>query len=254
MASQTITVDTRGLEARLKRLKRTEIPSAMRHALNDLAFDTRTRIVREIQRVFDRPTPAVQKLPQVKAQKNNAAAPPELWLTDYFNRSRTGPSFAVEHHIPGSTGMRSRKGLEIRLERMGLISKNEWLVPSTAMKLNAYGNVPGSTTSKMIADIGGYGQYSGDASNTGRVSARSRRKQTAKKYFWVNVKGRYGVGWRGIAIRNRNSILPQMVVVGKAPRYAPRFRFHAVATSYAARRSAYHASRAVEQQIARRNR
>lgn len=242
-----ITVDTRGLDSRLRRLRQSEIPSAMRHTLNDLAFDTRGRIVQEIQRVFDRPTPVVQKLPQVKKQRSNADRAPELWLTDFFNRSRTGPSFAVEHHIHGRPGTRSRKGLEIRLERMGRIGPDEWMMPSRNLKLNAYGNVAGSVISKMISDVGAYGQYAGDAANTG---SGIRTKRAAKqRYFWAEIGGTKGIWTKLWAMP-----VLQMVAVKRTPRYAPRFKFHAVARSYAAKRIGYHAARAVEQQIARRNR
>jgi hypothetical protein len=130
---------------------------------------------------------------------------------------------------------------------MGLIGADEWLVPSPALRRDAYGNVTGSVVSKMIADIGAYGQYAGDAANTG---TGIRTKRAAKrKYIWVKLKN-----VKGIFLKSGTQITPQMIVIKRAPRYAPRFRFYDVAKSYAARRINYHASRAVAQQIARYNR
>jgi hypothetical protein len=247
----SIALDTKQLDMKLRSLKYKEIPAAMRHALNDLAFDTRSRIVTEIQRVFDRPTPVVQKLPRVKPQKSNDAPKPELWLTDYFNNSRTGPSFAVTPHLPGE-GLRKPKGLEIRLRRMGLISEDQWMMPTRAAPLDQYGNMRGSVISKMIADLGAYNQYAGDAANTGsgvRRKSIGRQLATAKKYVWAKFGATHV-----IALKTAMRFVPMMIVVNKAPRYAPRFRFREVAMSYANRRAAYHAEREVEATIARRYR
>jgi hypothetical protein len=239
----SVVLDTRQLDVKLRKLRYNEIPAAMRHALNDLAFDTRTRIVTEIQRVFDRPTPVVQKLPRVKRQKSNTAPKPELWLTDYFDASRTGPSFAVTPHLPGE-GTRKPKGLEIRLRRMGLISEDQWMMPTRAAPLDQYGNMRGSVISKMIADLGAYNQYAGDAANTG-WGARTK----PIKYVWAKFGNTHV-----IALKTARRFVPMMIVVNKAPRYAPRFKFREVAMSYANRRAAYHAEREVQATIARRYR
>lgn len=245
-----ITVDVAGLEARIKRLRAKEIPSAMRHALNDLAFDSRARTITEMKRVFDRPTPVVLRLPWVKRQATNADKPPVLSVTDWFNgKGGRGPTHALPQHIPGQLPIRARKGMEKRLESLGLIGPNEWMMPSRFVTRDAYGNVKGSVVSKMLADIGGYGRYSGDAANTGSGVAGKRRSARRKVpiYFWATIKGTKGI-WRKVW----DTPVPQFVAVSKTPTYAKRFRFHAVISVYSLRRMAYHADRAIAQQIRRR--
>jgi hypothetical protein len=246
-----ITMDTRNLERRLAVLRKVEIPSAIRNTLNDLAFDTRKRMVTEIQKVFDRPTPIVQRLPRVeKATKTKLNA--NLFLTDFYggNTDRRSASYALVPHMTGQPNARGRKGLELRLERMGRITAGEWLMPGKAAKLDAYGNVSGSEISKMIADIGAYNQYAGDAANT--KAAKLAKRKDAGRYIWVRRKGLTKSGARGIYRKVGTQLLPVMVVVSKAPRYAKRFRWQEVASSYVARRTEYHARRAIAQAISKR--
>jgi hypothetical protein len=248
----TATVDMRNLDRRLSVLRKTEIPSAIRNTLNDLAFDVRGRMVQEIQRVFDRPTPIVQRLPKVeKASKTKLDA--RLYLTDFFggDTNRRSASYALIPHMTGQPDIRGRKGLEIRLQRQGRIGPDEWMVPGAGAKLNAYGNVAASEISRMLADIGAYNQYAGDASNT-KLATLAKRKG-AGRYIWL------GAGHalqhnrvRGIYKKVGRKIIPVMVVITKAPRYSKRLRWDEVARLYSARRINYHADRAIAQAISRR--
>jgi hypothetical protein len=248
----TATVDMRNLERRLSVLRTKEIPSAIRNTLNDMAFDLRGRMVQEIKKIFDRPTPIVQRLPMVK-KGDNKTFKTELYLTDFAggNTNRRSASYALIPHMTWQPNIRGRKGLELRLQRQGRIGANEWMMPAVGAKLDSYGNVSGSEISRMLADIGAYNQYAGDAANT-KLATLAKRK-AAGRYIWLGAGHALQHGrTRGIYKKIGRQIVPVMVVVKKAPRYAKRLKWNEVAKLYIARRIDYHAKRAIAQTISKR--
>jgi len=251
MMQITATVDMRNLERRLSVLRTKEIPSAIRNTLNDMAFDLRGRMVKEIQKIFDRPVPLVQSLPRVK-KGDNKTFQTELYLTDlYTGKRKRGPSYALLPHMTGEPDTRRRKGLEYRLEKMGRIKPTEWMMPTHYAPLDAFGNVPGPQVSRMIADIGAYNLWSGDAANT-KLANLAKRKHGAGQYFWVGRSTRTAAGVRGIFKRVGKQIIPMFVVVSKTPRYTKRFRWNEIAKLYTAKRIQYHAQHAIAQAISKR--
>lgn len=240
-----VTVDTSVLRQRLASLRSTEIPTAMRNVINDVAFDTRKRMVEQIEAIFNRPTPIVKKVPRVlrKATKTNPTA--ELWLSDYFaGKGGIDVANALFHHMTGGPRTRKRKGMERWLEIQGFITSSEWLVPSRSLKLDSYGNVPGHLAQKMLADVGA---FRGAAGFTATTSKRKR------KYFWLGGRA-YGNRIKGIFTKQGGTLLPQMVVVSTTPRYAKRFRWDSIARTHAARVTGRFASREIAAAIGRRNR
>lgn len=244
MAS-AVTIDTTGLRERLARLRSTEIPTAMRNVINDVAFDTRKRMVEEIERIFDRPTPIVTKVPRVLRKATKAHLSAELWLSDYFaGKGGLDVANALFHHMTGGPATRRRKGMERWLELQGLITSSEWLMPSRALKLDHYGNVPGHLAQKMLADIGAFKGASGFEATT---------KKRNRKYFWLSGKA-YGNRLKGIFTKQGGRLIPQMVVVRTTPRYAKRFRWDSIARTHAARVVPRFAAKEIAASIARRNR
>ncbi len=248
---QSISIDTRNLERRFVSLRTKEIPSAIRNTLNDLAFDTRMRMVREIQKIFDKPTPIVQRLPRVeRASKQKLEA--NLYLAEFSGgqTNRKAASRAIVPHMTGQPNTRLKKGLEYRLMKQGRITAGEWMMPSKFVPLDSYGNVSGPETSRMLADIGAYDQYAGDAANT--KIAKLAKRGGAGRYIWVRRKGLTKSGARGIYKKVGTKLVPMMIVVSKTPTYAKRFRWEEVAKSYVARRTEYHARNAFAQAVRKR--
>jgi hypothetical protein len=245
------TIDTRNLERRFASLRTNEIPSAVRNTVNDLAFDMRGRMIQEMQRIFDKPTAAVLKVPWVdRATKGGAGA--KLYLSDYIGtKGGAGPSHAITPHMTGQPNTRGRKGLEKRLQSMGRITANEWLVPASGAPLDSFGNFKGSEVMRMIADIGAGNQFAGDSANTGTKNKAKRGK--AGVYIWLRAAHGLQYGRpKGIYRRVGRKIMPVMVVVRSAPTYAKRYRWQEIVQSYTKRRIQYHAQRAIDQAIRRR--
>jgi hypothetical protein len=243
----TATVDMRNLDRRLSVLRKTEIPSAIRNTLNDLAIDCRQMIVGEIPRVFDRPVPIVKSMPRY-VKTNNKELQSKLILTG-FDRggNKASASYAFLPHLPGEPDTRRPKGLEPRLRRKGLLGGNEWLMPTPAAPLNSYGNVKPSEVGKMIADLGAYQQATRDARNT-KYTTWAKRKGGAR-YIWIRRKSASQAS--GIFLKAGNTITPMFVVTGE-PRYSKRFRFVETVQKYALKRINYHADRAIDQAIRKR--
>lgn len=233
-------VDTSALQRRLSSLRRDEIPSAMRNTLNDLAFDMRERLVTEIGRIFDRPTPVVRKTPRVeRASKQKLEA--KLYLTDYFRQKGQDPANALRAHMTGLPPTRNRKGLEMWLQRRGLISSDEWMMPTRFVPKDRYGNVRGSLVQKMLADLNAYGGYSVATRATG-----ARKRQ----YFWIG--GAYGLP-NGIYVKRGTTSVAMFVAVSTTPTYGKRFRWKELSSTYTKQRLNYHADRAIAQAIRKRN-
>lgn len=243
----TFNIDTAGLEKKLNSLRKKEIPTAARNTLNDLMRDVVNREKKEIIKIFHAPTKIVWKSPIVKEEATKQKLYGEVWLEEGAGKSSTILLNTLTPHIPGYPSVREPKGMESQLIRMGLMKKGQYLMPSRAMKLNKFGNITGSVASKMLHDINAFsGIYKGNL----------RTKETKVKYIWGTVKKKNGGTVTGIWLQSRfnkqqgNAL--KMVVVDASPTYGKRFKFHALAKSWAKKRMPYHAELAVQHAIRRR--
>jgi hypothetical protein len=229
MSGSNITIDMRGLDARIKRLKQTEIPSAMRNTINDLMRDVVKREQERIQAIFDKPTPYIVKSPAIKTKATKTSFMGEVWLR--------GEKNVLKPHIPGYSPRRDLKGIEALLRKRGQLGNWQYLIPSSSMKLDRFGNVSLATLKKMGADLSGKGK--------------------ANTFVWGNVNGLKGVVssvWYAAAWRARKPGALALLAVNAEPAYSKVYDFYGIAKSWAKQRGAYHARRAIEQQIAKRNR
>jgi len=251
-----ITVDTSGLTRLLSSLRASEIPTAARNILNDVAREVVQREREEIKRVFNRPTPLIQNSPRVKTLAKPESLMSEVWLKDVFRsgtQSWSGdPVFrALTPHIPGFPNTRMQKGMEGWLKNAGLMKAGEWLMPARGYPLDRYGNVTGAQAQKMLADVRA---YRGVAGMPGATLARNR------KYVWGTKQAGGGHTVKGIWTtkgrrggRHYQLDKLMMVVVSGAPTYAKRFRFHDVGRLYAERIIPRLARLAIEHSIRRRH-
>jgi len=234
----TIKTDESNIRAIMANLRQSELPSAMRNTINDTAFAVLKQEEQEVRSVFDRPTPLVQRAFRVKrkATKENLSA--EISIKDVFGR-RGGSALpdALEPHIPGFPSTRQQKSFERR-----------WLggywVPSRTMKLDRYGNVPGPTIAKMLADTGQYRKVSGFDGTTRAAKVR---------YGLFEIDGTLGV-WDLARLRLRHNNALMMLQVRKAPTYRKRFDFFGVAEREAGRIMPSIALREMASRLAKMNR
>lgn len=236
-----ITTNATDVSSALRDVAMDRLPSVLRNAINDLAKDIVVAQRAEMSKVFDRPTPFIlnglrvqqwakkEKLESIIGFKDNLAG------KSWGGVGVDGQSFnALTPHIPGYPAKRRAKGLERWLRNAGYIDENEWMVPTRAVKRDAYGNVAGSVIAKMLADIGAYRNSSGFASApTGK--GRTRRSQRKRaQYVFGTVKGKKGlvkgIWWvkGGADNHARGQWIPMMIATSKAPTYRKTYDFWAV--------------------------
>lgn len=80
-------------------------------------------------------------------------------------------------------GIRSAKSTERQLQRAGLLRPGQFITPAdvTPLKLNQYGNLPGSAYTQVLSRLKALGEQ-GYTANVSR-SARSQTKRSSRDYF-----------------------------------------------------------------------
>jgi hypothetical protein len=225
-------------------------------ALSRTAKDIKIEQPKEMQRVFDRPTPFT--LRSVFMQDATKAEPyARVWLKDsendmpqnlpagaysgqgreqQFKNQKASGNYRVSKRLRGSGssgnaaskylmpqikgGPRAAKGIEVLMRSRGQIGPNEFLVPGK-IKLDRYGNVPPGTWIKILADQGAlHDPTSNRLGSVGRPTMPGEKK-VRSKYFIATIRGTRAI-WERQA---RGGIVPIIIVVRGPPQYKPRYDF-----------------------------
>jgi hypothetical protein len=226
-------------------------------ALTRTAKDIKEEQPREMERVFDRPTPFT--LRSVYMQGATKAEPwARVWLKDSENdmpslpaaaysgqsmeqqsknQKKTG-TYRVSKRLRGSSssnnaaakylmpqirgGPRRPKGVENALRAHGLLRSDEYIVPGK-IKLDRYGNVPPGTWTKILSD---QGAMLDPISNRPGTRARKRilpdEPAQRSKYFVATIRGVRAIWERQ---RAKGKIAPILIIVRGAPEYRQRYDF-----------------------------
>jgi hypothetical protein len=226
-----------GIKSELKKLiadvdkmHQKQIPFALSLTLNEVAKHGKQAVQRKMKSVFDRPTPFILKSLRIrrvskKDIKANSKQTAQLGFKNGFGKNpfKDQVDDAIRHHIDG--GARPAKASEKSLRRKGILRKDEFIVPSRALRLDRYGNIPRGTMNKILSNIGGFGEQG--------YKANTPQAQRTLKF----IVGEVG-GTRGIWSVQRNKWKPVLIFV-KQPKYKKRFDFYGVATKEVGR---YYAS------------
>jgi hypothetical protein len=166
-----IHIDARDLidlaKIRLPALQK-QIPFAIAGALNDTMYRSRSALIEEMGRVFDRPTPYVTRsLHYRKASKSDLAF--ELWSEEFGGSMPPAEVLAAE--VAG--GGRKMKRSEIAL--------GSYWVPGEGAMLDRYGNIRGADLTAILSAL----SLSSDPMQrrTERSRGRAQRAGTIKHYF-----------------------------------------------------------------------
>ena len=219
-----IKMDMTGLDAAIKAIKNGEKHARFvtMRSMNDLAFTIMREGRAHLEQVLDRPTPYTTKSWRVRklAKKNDLTMGIGMsdWLSD---KQGLGPDRKLWHHFVG--GQRSRKGLESRLQRIGLLGAGEYLVQGKGARVNAFGNMSPGQVAQIFSQLGLQTEGGYDSKPTG--SKRSKRNVAkAGTIFWSkgdssspkdNLR-------RGVWIRDSRGAHPLLIAVSNT-RYRQRF-------------------------------
>lgn len=224
MAGVTYRVEVDDVRRALRDLSDRDAPFVTAYALTQTAKDIKADEVDTMQSVFDRPTRFTLNALYVKpATKRDLVA--EVNFKDGFG---SVPAWRyLGPQVEG--GARVHKAHELRLIRAGIMRADEFAVPGSETKLDAFGNMSGSAIERILSQLGAAEQKAGyQANQTAKSRVRAKKKGTGR-YFLL----RPGAGGRadrkvapGIYYRAGLRDMVPVIMFVRPPRYQKRFPFY----------------------------
>ncbi len=209
----------------LQNLAAEDAPIVTAYALTKVAGDIKADEVQTMKDVFDRPTKFTLNSLYVKpATKRDLVA--EVYFKDGFGSIPAWKYLGPQ--VEG--GARQHKSHEKRLIRAGHMKPDEFAVPGQGAKLDAFGNLSGSTIERILSQVQSAEQFAGYQANATDSRRSKAKRKKAGNYFVLRpeLSGRAGRNVApGIYYRAPGSkgFVPVIMFV-KAPRYQKRFPFY----------------------------
>lgn len=204
----------------LEDIYRRQIPYATAQALNDTVEDLRDHHRMVLPVVFDRPTRyTLNSLRVLKASTRR-----DLVAGIYFKESNRSGRHYLLPQVEG--GGRPHKAFEKWLIRRGIMASNEYAVPASGLKLDAYGNVSTGIITSILSQL-----FAGpDAHQWETKRSRKRAGQARNRYFVPQAGSalRRGI-WRR---KGKKTIEPVFIFVS-AVAYQTRYPFFDISVDYA---------------------
>lgn len=150
MIDAHIKFDLRAFERDMKSIERKQMPYAIVLMLNETAKGGRVEVQREMDKVFDRPTPYAKRgvvYDRATKQKMQSA----VVVTGDRTKGGLPATAFLGPQIQG--GMRAHKAFERQLIQRGLMNKRQVAVPANAAPLDRYGNMTQGFLNRVMADL-----------------------------------------------------------------------------------------------------
>lgn len=264
-----LTVTVQGLQEAqraLAQIAAKQVPFATALALTRTAYHAKAAVEAEVRRVFDRPTPFVQKgLFVIRAERKDPNPQAELKYKDVYDR---GPAFGINPVADTLSpqvygGERRLKAFEYRMRKTGLLAPGYYVTPGPGAKLDGYGNWSRGHIVQVLSYLQQFTE-SGFAANATAEKIDKLRRGTKKRagftWFSVGVDGRI---WRrtptqyvklhpGIWEAQRSAFgtaLRPVAFYVRAPQYKTRLDFHAVGTKAVDQYLVFEFNKAAEQAL-----
>lgn len=195
-----------------------DIPFMTAYALTNTAKDIHKQQQQAMQQVFDRPTRFALNAQYVKpAKKDDLTA--GVLMKDGWGSIEAWRYLGPQ--IEG--GPRKKKSHERALERAGFLLPNEYVVPSSAVPLDAHGNMKGGEITRLLSQLGA----SRDATQNMTRRSRKRAISRAGGRFFVMARDRRAPP--GVYLRiNARDAIPWLMFV-TPPNYTRRYPFYETA-------------------------
>lgn len=229
-----IAIDTKGIDstiARLRGLSEKKIMVATVAALNDAAYAGSLAAKKEIERVFDRPTPWVKggvRYVKARTEKLESSIDFDKW----GNKTNVTVEKVLAAQIQG--GPRKHKRHEIALERAGILPAGMGIVPGGAAKIDQFGNMISGQIVQIIAWFRGFGEqgYKANIDDKGRRRiGRDNKRTGARGFAYFALQKPHGKLLPGVYQRFvtafGSAVKPVMIFV-RQPMYAKRYDFYSV--------------------------
>lgn len=203
----------------LNDIEHDRLPSVIRNALNDTVRDGAADVKKEMDAVFDRPTPYAKRgviYDKATREKLQAA----VVVTGDRTKGALPATAFLGPQIEG--GVRSHKAFEHQLIQRGHMLKSEVAVPGRDTPLDRYGNIGQGYLNRVMGDL--QIEYRGAGATRLRTNASVKRNKNYRKarYFIPPRGGHLHAGvWERVP--GSRDIKPVILFV-KAQTYAVRLK------------------------------
>lgn len=187
MTLLNITDNIKEVRQQLQGIADDQVPFATSLALNRTTETARVAVRREMESVFDNPTPWVlNSLRVIRSTKVNLNAEVGFKDRNTVESSRS----MVEPHVFANA--RRFKTMEARLFKAGLLPADYYAVPGAGAKLDAFGNISRGQVSQLLNVLGTFkeaGYNKADARTVARLAKGNVKKNVYGFVYWVNPVG-----------------------------------------------------------------
>lgn len=200
-------LELEGIKEAKKLLSPERLKKVILNTINDTArLDVKPDIQKEMKQVFDNPTPYT--LNSVYTRLNPTDMSVDIGLKEWGGKGGSAGNY-LKPQIYGGT--RPMKRSETYLQ--------SYYVPGRGVRLNAYGNIPGSTITQILSALKAFPEV-GYMAN---VTARSRGRNKRIRNFFIAREDQKNLK-PGVYERMANgSIKPVLIFIG-SPSYQVRLR------------------------------
>ena len=158
-------------------------------AMTKTAKIAQANVIEALPRYIDRPTRWTLRGTYIVPAKPKKLETKVAFKDDRAigNRGNSKGGTAAANYMIWQTegGQRQQKGIERKLVALGILGRDEYVVPGDAQRLNRYGNIPRARLSKMLADI--QGANVGIAQGFGQATTKTGKK---KFFYHPNLRPR----------------------------------------------------------------
>lgn len=235
------------VQAELERLAQEQLPFATSLALNRTMLAVKDGLVGEMKSVFDRPTSFTLNSLFTKAStKRDLVA--RVGIKDESFKAQPPSKWLAPQALGGDRGV---KRFEERMRTAGVLGPNQYVVPGSAAKLDAYGNMSRGQIVAILSDVQAHWDAAQNSTTASRAK-RARRKKRGGVYFAVRWRqGRLAPGvYERIGFGFGSAVRPVMLFTDKAPSYRRRLDMERVGKEVVGRRYAEEFKVALDQALA----
>lgn len=220
----SVTHDVDKLVRKYDNIARQQLPFAISKAVNETAKIVKQREYGEIARVFDRPTPYTLNSLFVKFGSKTLPIA-EVKLKDDAGKGTPAAKYLLPQ-IEG--GGRRHKRFERALAARGLLPQGKYVVPGSAAKMDAYGNMQRGQVVQILSALGAAETVSGFMANRTERSKKRKGRTLAEYFVGAPGNGRLPEGvWQRHTFGFGSAIKPVAIFTDR-PNYKQRLRFQQV--------------------------
>lgn len=230
------------LSRALRELGEKQLPKTLARAATLTAYEVRDKIVEHLNKDFDQPTQVTLKSLYIKSA-NPKTQTAKVWFKDSFNSGIPADKY-LQPQVQG--GQRGHKRFEKALIARGLMESGEYAIPTKDV-LDAFGNVKGGFSLKVLSGLGAAETTAGTTANASG-SRRSKKKGNARRFFIAKISNTRGV-WERKSTAFGVGIRPVFIFVTKAPTYTQRLDFFGISQQVVGDRYLTNFGRAIDDAI-----